>query len=56
MSMITTQVVFELPRSSVISEVAAKIMLVASAEELYMDTVDVSDVGSASDVDLALVN
>ncbi len=56
LSTITTQVVFKLPQWSVILEVVAKIMLLASVEELYMDTVDVSDTGSASDVDLALVN
>jgi hypothetical protein len=49
-------VVLELTRLSVISEVASEVFLVAFAEEFHTDPVDVSVIGGASDVHLAVVD
>ena len=51
--MITAQVVHEIMRSSIISEVASTVERVTQAEVLVADSIDVFRVTDVCDVDLA---
>ncbi len=52
--MLTSQVVFKLARAVVGSEVATEVVVVATAEELVFDLVNVGQVFGAGNIDLAL--
>ncbi len=55
-SWVTSQVVFELARAGVVSEIATEVVGLAGAEVLVFDSVDVGQVVSPGDIDLALVD
>ena len=54
--LVTSQVVFELTRAGVGSEVATETLFVVAAKVLVFDLVDVRQVASAGDIDLVLVD
>ena len=55
-SLVTSQVVFELARAGVVSEVATKVVGLAGAEVLVFDPVDVGQVVGPGDINLVLVD
>ncbi len=54
--LITSQVVFELARAGVVSEVATEVVGLAVAEMLVFDPVNVGQVVGLGDINLALVD